>query len=66
LKLFKDIFEIDKFREQVLTDMHDETHKFEKRFIDFKEKGVENIVKKFLGGTDQWMNIGQCKMHLTR
>lgn len=50
LKLFKNVFEIENNREQVLTDMHDETHKFEKQFKDFKEREIEDIVKKFTGG----------------
>jgi hypothetical protein len=51
-RLFEEVLKRNAIREEVLTEIHNETHKTDKEFKEFKDKGVHEIIKEYLGGID--------------
>ena len=51
-RLFKEVIKRNEIKEEVLTQIHDETHNTAKEIKEFKDKGVHEIIKEFLGGAE--------------
>ena len=52
MKLYKDMYEKNAIREEVLTAVRDNIHKTDKEFKEFKDKDVHEVIKEYLGGID--------------
>jgi hypothetical protein len=49
-RLFKEVVQRNEVREQVLTQIRDKMHETDKEFKEFKDKGVHEIIKEYVGG----------------
>jgi cell division protein FtsB len=51
LEVFRKLLEEKEIRDEVVTQIHDETHKIGKEIKEFKDKGVHEIIKEYLRGS---------------
>jgi hypothetical protein len=51
IKLFIEVLKRNEIKEEIMTAMRDDMHKTVKEFNHFKEKGVNEIIKKYLGSS---------------